>query len=164
MPGILRGCLPAATATSSWLTGRLLGHDASLSLGLAGLIGLLTLLASPEVQRTIRTWIRHRAESRIAAAEAYRIRHQIRAATCGPRWTAAEATQIRSTAATLDSHHSDLTEIMRITRQGPHGNRPQVPSGPLHRGLSHRCARSGVACRAVADNLTRQTRCCACAT
>lgn len=129
MPGILRGCLPAATATSSWFTGRLLGHGVPQSLGLAGLVGLLTLLASAEVQHTIRTWIRHRAETRIAAAEAYRIRHQIRAATCGPRWSTAEATRIRDTAATLDSHHSDLAEVMRITRQLPDGNRPEVAGG-----------------------------------
>jgi len=38
-----------------FLTGGLLGHDVLLSLGLAGLVGLLTLLASAEVQRTIRT-------------------------------------------------------------------------------------------------------------
>lgn len=159
MAGILRGCLPAAAATSSWFTGRLLGHGALLSLGLAGLAGLLTLLASPEVQRTIRTWIMYRAETRIAAAEAYRIRHQTRAATCGPRWTTAEATQIRNTAATLNSHHSDLTEIMRITRQRPYGNRPHVASGPRHPALSHRRTRRGIACRPVVETPRRWTRC-----
>jgi len=42
-------------------------------------------------QRTIRKWIWHRAETRIAAADAYRIQRQIRAATCGLRWTTADA-------------------------------------------------------------------------
>jgi len=126
--GILCGCLPAATATSSWFTGRLLGHDASLSLGLAGLVGLLTLLASAEVQRTIRTWIRHRAESRVAAAEAYRIRRQIRAATCGRRWTTVDAARIRDTATTLNPHDPSLAEVMRITRHRPSGNRQHVAS------------------------------------
>ena len=127
-PGILRGCLPAATATSSWLAARFLTHDAALALGLAGLAGLLTVLASAEAQRTIRTWIRHRAETRIAAAEAYRIRRQIRAATCGPRWTTAEAARIRDAAAALNSESLGLAEIMRITRDDPPGNRPHIAS------------------------------------
>jgi hypothetical protein len=124
MPGILGGCLPAATATSTWLAGRFLGHDPASALKLAGLAGLLTLLASAEAQRTIRTWIRHRAETRIAAAEAYRIRRQTRAATCGPRWRTADAARIRETAATLNPDHPSLAEIMRITRHGPPGHRP----------------------------------------
>jgi hypothetical protein len=128
MPCILRGCLPAAAATSSWLAGRLLCHEAALALALAGLVGLLTLLASAEAQHTIRTWIRHRAETRIAAAEAYRIRRQIRAATCGPRWTAADAARIRDTAVTLNPDHLGLAEIMRITRHRPPGGRPHVAS------------------------------------
>jgi hypothetical protein len=130
MPGILCGCLPAATATSSWLAGRLLGHDAALALGLAGLVGLITLLASAEAQRTIRTWIRHRAETRIAAADAYRIRRQIRAATCGLRWTTANAARIRDTAAALNPDHPSLAEIMRITRHYPPGNRPARSKSP----------------------------------
>ncbi len=128
MPGILHGCLPAATATSSWLAGRLLCHEATLALGLAGLVGLLTLLASAEAQHTIRTWIRHRAETRIAAAEAYRIRRQIRATTCGPRWATAGAARIRDTAVTLNPDHPSLAEIMRITRHRPPGNRPHEAS------------------------------------
>jgi len=67
-------------------------------------------------QRTIRKRIRHRAETRIAAADAYRIRRQIRAATCGLRWTTADAARIRDTAAALNPDHSSLAEIMRITR------------------------------------------------
>jgi hypothetical protein len=89
MPGILPRCLPVATAARIWVGGRLLGHDAMLALGLAILAGLLTLLASAEPQHMNRTWIQHRAEARIAAAEAYRIRLRIRAATCGLRWTLA---------------------------------------------------------------------------
>jgi len=70
----------------------------------------------PAHSRTIRKWIRHRAETRIAAADAYRIRRQIRAATCGLRWTTADAARIRDTAAALNPDHSSLAEIMRITR------------------------------------------------
>ncbi len=128
MPGILRGCLPAATATSSWLAVRILGHEPALALGAAGLAGLLTLLASAEVQRTIRTWIRHRAETRIAGAEAYRIRRQVRAATCGPRWTAADAALIRETAGAADPGQPSLAEIMSITRRQPPGEQPKVAS------------------------------------
>lgn len=116
VPGIIRGCLPGLTATSSGLAGRLVFHDAGLVVVLAGLTGALTLLASPETQRTIRAWVRHRPETLIAAAERYRIRRQVRAATCGPRLSTAAAAQIREAAAKLSPDHADLAEIMRITR------------------------------------------------
>lgn len=114
--GIIRGCLPGLTATSSGLAGRLVFHDLDLALALAGLTGLLTLLASPEVQRTIRTWLRHRPETLLAAAERYRIRRLVRAATCGSRLSTATAAQVREAAAGLSPDHPDLAEIMRITR------------------------------------------------
>ena len=103
-----------------------LGHEPALALGLglAGLVGLLTLLASEEAQRTIRTWIQHRAETRIAAG-AYRIRCQIRAATCGPRRTTADAAQIRDTAATLNPDPPALLRLCAspgtaVPAIGPH--------------------------------------------
>ena len=106
--------------TSSWLAVRFLGHDPAAAVLLAAMSGLLALvialLASPEVQKTARTWIRHRAEVRIAAAEAFDIRRRSRARTCGRRWSRAGAEQIRKAAAAPDQSRASLAEIMRITR------------------------------------------------
>lgn len=131
VPGILRGCLPAMTATSGWFASRLVVHDAGLALGMAGLVGFLTLLASTEAQCTIRTWIRHRAETRIAAAEAYRIRHQVRAATSGPRLTTTAAAQVREAAAALNPDRPSLAEIMRITRDSSPTDRVSPAESPV---------------------------------
>lgn len=129
VPGLLRNCLPVLTAASGgWFASRLVVHDAGLGLGMAALAGLLTLLASPETQRTIRTWIQHRAEARLAAAEAYRIRHLVRAAVSGPRLTATAAAQVRDAAVALAPERPSLAEIMLITRDQPPGHRPDVAS------------------------------------
>ncbi|HEY3879337.1 MAG TPA: hypothetical protein VGM12_12135 [Trebonia sp.] len=93
---------------------------------MGALVGFLTLLASAEAQRTIRTWIRHRAETRIAAAEAYRIRRQVRAATAGPRMTTTAAAQVRNAAAALNPDRPNLAEIMLITRGSSLANRSDV--------------------------------------
>jgi hypothetical protein len=114
--------------TSSWLTVRLLGHDpgaAELLAVMSGLLALvITILASPEVQETARTWIRHRAEGRIAAAEAFDRRRRSRARTYGRRWSRGSAEQIRQAAAAPDQSRASLAEIMRITR-----NREQTAPG-----------------------------------
>src|SRR5690242_11628850 len=48
---------------------------------------LVALAISPEFQRTLRLWILHRPEHRLAAAESFAIRRRIRAATAGRRWS-----------------------------------------------------------------------------
>lgn len=118
MSGIVRCCLPAGIITSSSLGMHVLGFGMPLAVVLAVLTGLLTLLASAETQRTIRTWIQHRAETEVAAALAYRIRRQARAATCGWRWTTANAARVRDATAALESPEICLAELMRVTRSG----------------------------------------------
>jgi hypothetical protein len=102
-------------------------------MAIAGLTGLLTLaaaiLASAETQETLQTWIRHRAEIKIAAAEASGIRRRSRARTCGPRWTQAGAAEIRQATASADEPHVSLPDIMSITRQPD--NTPSPAAHPL---------------------------------
>jgi hypothetical protein len=112
--------VPATAATGAGIAVRITFHDPALAWAIAGLAGLLTLLGifvvSAEAQETIRVWIRHRAEHRLAAAEAFEIRRRIRAATCGKRWTARSAAKIRQDAAACERPSISLEEIMRITR------------------------------------------------
>jgi len=116
---VLRTCTPATLMMSSWLAVRSLGHDATAALLLSIMSGMLALavmlLASAEVQKTARTWIRYRAEARIAAAEASDIRRRSRARTYGRRWNRVDAEQIRQAAA-QELPRASLAEIMRITR------------------------------------------------
>lgn len=100
---------------------RIIFHDSAFALGIAGLAGVLALLGvvavSAPTQETIRLWIRHRAEHKLAAAERFAIMRRIRAGTGGRRWTKGSAAAIRSSAAAYTSPVASLPEIMRITRQ-----------------------------------------------
>ena len=68
MSAALRTSAPATIVTSTWLAVRFLGHDAAAAAVIAGLTGLLTsaaaVLACAEVQKTVQTWIRHRASAK----------------------------------------------------------------------------------------------------
>ncbi len=130
----------------------MISHETAVAWGIACLVGLLTLLGvfavSAEAQKTVRLWIRHRAEHRLAAAMSFETRRRVQAATCGRRWTKSSAGEIRKAAAAYDQIGISLPEIMRITRgetsaatalelsNGNH-NRSQVPGadgaarGPL---------------------------------
>ena len=112
--------VPATAAASTGTAVRLILHEPALAWGMAGLVGLLALLGvfavSAEAQATMRLWIRHRAEHRLAAVESFEIRRRIRAATSGRRWTQASATKIRQDAAECERPTTSLTEVMRITR------------------------------------------------
>ncbi len=84
--------------------------------GLGGLLALLAVFAvSAEAQQTIRWWIAHRPEGKVASAEAFETKRRVRTATCGKRWIAASAAEIRK-AAVAYTRPSNLPEIMRITR------------------------------------------------
>lgn len=112
--------VPATVAASTGVAFRLTFHEADLAIGMAALTGTFALfsvlLVSPEAQRTIRMWIRHRAEHRLAAAEAFEIRRRIRAATCGRRWSAASAVKIRQGAEACKRPNISLPKVMQITR------------------------------------------------
>jgi hypothetical protein len=116
--------VPAAAATGTGIAIKIIFHDSVLACEMAAVVGVLTVLGvfivSAQAQETIRLWIRHRTEHRLAAAEAFEIKRRIRAATWGRRWTMRSAAQIRNNAATYPRPGSNLAEIMRITRQpGP---------------------------------------------
>jgi hypothetical protein len=112
--------LPATAATGSGIAARVTLHDTTTALLIAGLAGLLALIAvfavSPECQKTLRLWIRHRAEHRIAGAKSFEIRRRARAATCGRRWTKDGAKEIREATVSSGSAAVDLSDVMRITR------------------------------------------------
>src|SRR5512146_843079 len=128
---LLRTSVPMAATASGWLAARFLVHDAAAAMVIAGLTGMLTLvaavLASAQMQETLRTWIRHRAEIKIAAAQASDIRRRSRARTWGPRWTRAGAAEIRQVAASADEQRVSLADIMRITRQPEKGPWAAIP-------------------------------------
>lgn len=113
--------VPATTTISGWIAIRLIFHDSAIAWAIASLAGLFSfaavVIASTEVQRTIRLWIYFRAEHRLSAAEAFVVRRQISRATCGRRWTSAGAADIRQAAAVY-GRSSGLPEIMRLTRLG----------------------------------------------
>jgi hypothetical protein len=99
-------------------------HHTAITWGMACLAGLLALVGvfavSPEAQKTLRLWIRYRAEHRIAAATSYQIRRWTRAATCGRRWTKAGASDIRQAAAEFGKAQVvNLHEVMLISRIDP---------------------------------------------
>jgi hypothetical protein len=112
--------VPAAVTTSSWIAAQLVFNSSVVAWTAASFAGVLSLLAflvaSAELQETIRVWICHRPENRIAAAEAFAIRRRIRKATCGGCWTATRAGRVRSAAVACEHPHADLAEVMRITR------------------------------------------------
>jgi hypothetical protein len=113
--------VPATTTISGWIAIRLIFHDSAIAWAIASLAGLFSfaaaVIASTEVQRTIRLWIYFRAEHRLSAAEAFLVRRQMSRATCGRRWTSAGAADIRQAAAAY-GRSSGLPEIMRLTRLG----------------------------------------------
>jgi hypothetical protein len=116
--------IPAAAATGTGIAIKIIFHDSVFAFGMAAVAGVLAVLGvlavSAQAQETIRQWIRHRAEHKLAAAEAFEINWRIRAATCGRRWTPGSAARIRTNAANYPRPASNLAEIMRITRQpGP---------------------------------------------
>jgi len=112
--------VPGTVATSAGIITRMTFHSTATAWEIAGLAGLLALIAvfavSSESQKTLRLWIRHRAEHRIAAATSFEIRRRARTATCGRRWTKASARDIRQAAATLRASKAGLPEVMMITR------------------------------------------------
>jgi hypothetical protein len=99
---------------------KMLFHDTQVALGMAGVVGTLALLGvcavSSEAQKTLRLWIKHRAELMVARTERFKIRRLIKAAICGERWTKSGADEIRKAAAAYQRTDISLTEIMRITR------------------------------------------------
>jgi len=112
--------VPATVATGAAIATRMILHQTAITEGVAGLSGLLALIAvfavSPETQKTLRLWIRYRAEHRIAAATSYQIRRRTRAATCGRRWTKEGANDIRQAAAEFSLPQVSLHEVMLISR------------------------------------------------
>lgn len=124
--------IPATATISGWIALRLIFHDSAIAWAIAGPVGLLSLaaivVASAEAQKTIRLWIRYRAEHRISAAEAFAVRRQISRATCGRHWTSAGASDIRNAAAAY-GRPSGRPEIMRITRLGSSAEEPYGPDG-----------------------------------
>jgi len=112
--------VPATAATASGIVARITLHDTAAAGAIAGLAGLLALIAvfavSPESQKTVRLWIRHRAEHTIARAESFEIRRNARAATCGRSWTRDGAREIREAAASSERPVVSLPDVMRITR------------------------------------------------
>lgn len=128
--------IPASVATCAGIAFRLTFHDPGLAVGMATLVGTLALisvlLGSSEAQRTVRVWIRHRAEHRLAAADAFEVRRRIRTATCGRRWTEASAAKIRQDAAACERPSISLPEIMRITRLDGFAVAPLEPGDPEH--------------------------------
>jgi hypothetical protein len=120
MGGPALPAVPATLASSAGIAVKMIFHETAAAWGMACLVGLLTLLAvfvvSAEAQKTVRLWIRHRAEHRLAAAKSFEIRRQIQAATCGRRWTKSSADKVRKAAEAYDQISTSLPEIMRITR------------------------------------------------
>lgn len=123
--------VPATVATGAAIATRMTFHQTAVTWGVAGLTGLLALIAvfavSPEVQKTLRLWIRHRAEHQIAAATSYEIRRRSRAATCGRRWTKEGANDVRRAAVGFTKSEVSLREVMlisRIDRLGAAGQQP----------------------------------------
>jgi hypothetical protein len=116
--------VPATVATGAAIATRTIFHQTAITEGIAALAGLLALVAvfavSPETQKTLRMWIRYRAEHRIAAATSYQIRHWTRAAICGRRWTKAGANDIRQAAAEFSKPQVGLHEVMLISRIDRH--------------------------------------------
>jgi hypothetical protein len=112
--------VPATVATGAAITTWMIFRQTAMTEGVAGLSGLLALIAvfavSPETQKTLRLWIRYRAEHRIAAAKSYQIRRRTRAATCGRRWTKAGANDVRQAAAEFSEPQVSLHEVMLISR------------------------------------------------
>jgi hypothetical protein len=112
--------VPATAATSAGIAAKLVLHDTAAAWAIASLAGLLTLIAifaaSSECQKTLRVWIRHRAEHRIAGAKSFEIRRRARVATSGPRWSKAGAREVRQAAASFRGSAVDLSDVMLITR------------------------------------------------
>lgn len=137
MTGLALPTVPATAATSAGIAVKMIFHETSAAWGMASLVGLLALLGvfavSPEAQETLRLWISHRAEHRLAAAASFEIRRRIKAATCGKRWTRSSADDIRKAAATYNRTSINLPEIMRIIRgETPAGAKPELITAHQH--------------------------------
>jgi hypothetical protein len=111
---------PAPVATGAAIATRMVFHQTAITWGIACLTGLLTLIGvfavSPEAQKTLRLWIRYRAEHRIAAATSFQIRRWTRAATSGRRLTKAGDSDIRRMAAEFSKPQVSLHEVMLLSR------------------------------------------------
>lgn len=117
--------VPAPVATGAAIATKMVFHQTAITWGMACLTGMLALIGvfavSPEAQKTLRLWIRYRAEHRTAAATSYQIRRWTRAATCGRRWTKAGANDIRQAAAEFSKAQVvSLQEVMLISRIDQH--------------------------------------------
>jgi|ERR1035437_883575 hypothetical protein len=112
--------VPATVTTGATIATRMIFHQTAITWGTGGLAGLLALIAvfavAPETQETLRTWIRFRAEHRIAAITSYQLRRWTRAATRGRHWTKAGANDIRQAAAELSKSLVSLHDVMLISR------------------------------------------------
>jgi hypothetical protein len=140
--------VPGTVATGAWLTARLTLHDTAAACVIAALAGLLALIGvfvvSPETQKTLRLWIRHRAEHRIAAATSFEIRRRAWAATRGRAWTRASANEIRQAGAKFNVSKVTLSEVMLITRMGQlekAGITRKAENGPSSREINDDVAR-----------------------
>lgn len=140
--------IPPTSAIGTAVAFRAVFREPLLAFGAGGLVCLFAtlgiVLVSPDVQRTIRVWIRHHPEHRIAAAKSYEIRRLARAATCGRRWTAKSAAKIRQDAAAYKRSETSLSKIMSITRtnstglSAPQQNAPDEKDGTQAGGGDHR--------------------------
>jgi hypothetical protein len=128
LPASALAYLPAPTVAGTGIAVKIIFHSSALAGLMAGLAGVFTVLGvfavSAQAHETLRLWIRHHAEHKIAAAEAYETKWRIHAATCGRRWTRDGSAQIRDSAAKYPRTGSSLTEIMAITRQLSPGETP----------------------------------------
>jgi hypothetical protein len=121
-PVAILSSISMTASASTWMSVKFISRDSGTSWKMMIFVGLLTavvvFMASAEMQKTVRTWIRHRSEHRLASAKGYEIRRRSRSATTGPRWTQISAAKIRKDAVDYGQDNTSLAEIMRITRSG----------------------------------------------